>query len=53
LFDELAVRNLGQDRPVICLMDGERSLWDAQGAYFPEVIGVLDLFHVLEQAFRK
>jgi hypothetical protein len=49
LFDELAVRNLGQDRPVICLMDGERSLWDAQGAYFPEAIGVLDLFHVLER----
>src|SRR5512138_3063912 len=32
LFDELAVRNLGQERPVVCLMDGERSLWDAQEA---------------------
>src|SRR5512143_1038763 len=30
LFDELAVRNPGPDRPVICLLDGERSLWDAQ-----------------------
>jgi hypothetical protein len=51
LFDELTVRNLGQDRPVICLLDGERSLWDAQQAYFPEAIGVLDLFHVLERVW--
>ena len=51
LHDELAVRNLGQDRPVICLMDGERSLWDAQGAFFPEAVGVLDLFHVLERVW--
>jgi hypothetical protein len=51
LFDELAVRNLGQDRPVVCLMDGERSLWDAREAYFPEATGVLDLFHVLERVW--
>jgi hypothetical protein len=51
LFDELAVRNPGPDRPVICLMDGERSLWDAQQAYFPEAVGVLDLFHVLERVW--
>ncbi len=51
LFDELTLRNLGQDRPVICLLDGERSLWDAQRAYFPEAVGVLDLFHVLERVW--
>jgi hypothetical protein len=51
LFDELTVRNLGLDRPVVCLMDGERSLWDAQQAYFPEAVGVLDLFHVLERVW--
>jgi hypothetical protein len=49
LTDELAARNLGRDRPVICLMDGERALWDAQAVYFPEAVGVLDLFHVLER----
>jgi hypothetical protein len=49
LTDELAGRNLGHDRPVVCLMDGERALWDAQAAYFPEAVGVLDLFHVLER----
>lgn len=51
LFDELAVRNPGQGRPVICLMDGERSLWDAREAFFPEAVGVLDLFHVLERVW--
>ena len=51
LYDELTLRNLGQDRPVICLMDGERSLWDAQRAYFPEAVGVLDLLHVLERVW--
>ena len=49
LTDELMARNLGHDRPVICLMDGERALWDAQAVYFPEAVGVLDLFHVLER----
>jgi hypothetical protein len=49
LTDELTARNLGHDRPVICLMDGERALWDSQAVYFPEAVGVLDLFHVLER----
>jgi hypothetical protein len=49
LSDELTARDLGHDRPVICLMDGERALWDAQAVYFPEAVGVLDLFHVLER----
>ena len=35
LADELAARNLGHDRPVICLMDGERALWDAQAGVLP------------------
>src|SRR5512143_2789245 len=51
LFDELVVRNPGPDRPLVCLMDGERSLWDAQQAYFPEAVGVLDLFRVLERVW--
>src|SRR4051812_29169267 len=49
LFDELNLRNAGHDRPVVCLMDGERALWEAQAVYFPEAVGVLDLFHVLER----
>ena len=38
-----------EDRPLICLMDGETALWDAQAVYFPEAVGILDLFHVLER----
>jgi hypothetical protein len=49
LYAELTARNLGQDRPVVCLLDGERALWDAQEVYFPEATGILDLFHVLER----
>jgi hypothetical protein len=49
LFDDLNLRNIGHDRPVVCLMDGERALWEAQQVYFPEAVGVLDLFHVLER----
>lgn len=49
LFQDLNLRNAGHDRPVVCLMDGERALWEAQRAYFPEAVGVLDLFHVMER----
>ena len=49
LYDELALRQFGDERPVICLMDGERALWEAQRAYFSDAIGVLDLFHVMER----
>jgi hypothetical protein len=49
LYTELTTRNLGHDRPVVCLLDGERALWDAQRVYFPEAVGILDLFHVLER----
>ncbi len=49
LFDDLNLRNTGHDRPVVCLMDGERALWETQRVYFPEAVGVLDLYHVLER----
>jgi hypothetical protein len=49
LFQDLNLRNLGHDRPVVCLMDGERALWEAQRVYFPEAVGILDLFHVMER----
>jgi hypothetical protein len=49
MFDEVAVRHRGADVPLVCLMDGERALWEAQGAYFDEAIGILDLYHVMER----
>jgi hypothetical protein len=49
LCDELAARNVGETRSVVCLLDGERALWEAQQVDFPEAVGILDLFHVLER----
>ncbi|AGA25620.1 ISKra4 family transposase [Singulisphaera acidiphila] len=49
LFQDLTLRNVGHDRPVVCVMDGERALWEAQRVYFPEAVGILDLFHVMER----
>jgi hypothetical protein len=49
LFQDLNLRNAGHDRPIVCLMDGERALWEAQQVYFPEAVGILDLFHVMER----
>jgi hypothetical protein len=49
LFQDLNLRNAGHDRPVVCLMDGERALWETQRVYFPEAVGILDLFHIMER----
>jgi hypothetical protein len=46
---ESAARNPDRSRPVVCLMDGERALWDMQREHFPGAVGILDLFHVLER----
>ncbi len=53
LFLQLGVaveqRNLDGQKPVVCLMDGERGLWEAQRQWLPpETVGILDLYHVLE-----
>ena len=49
LYAESTARNLGHDRPVVCLLDGERALWDMQREHFSGAVGILDLFHVLER----
>lgn len=49
LSTESTARDLGHDRPVIGLLDGERAWWDAREVYFPEAVGILDLFPVLER----
>jgi hypothetical protein len=49
---EMAARNKGHDRPVICLMDGERALWDMQREHIGSAVGILDLFHVLERLWE-
>ena len=40
-------RRIGS-RTLICLMDGQKSLWFNQRKFFPDAIPVLDLFHAME-----
>ncbi len=52
-FVEMAVSCHERDpnccKTLICLMDGEKALWEAAGEWLPRAIGILDLFHVLER----
>jgi hypothetical protein len=48
LRHEADQRNPYGDKTVLCIMDGETKLWDKQKDIFPEVVGILDIFHVME-----
>lgn len=41
-------QRLPQGNELVCILDGERSLWALVHAYFPAAFFVLDIFHVLE-----
>jgi hypothetical protein len=41
-------QRLPQGNELVCILDGERSLWALVYAYFPAAFFVLDIFHVLE-----
>jgi Uncharacterised protein family (UPF0236) len=53
LFAGLAVecqaRDPARKKVLICLMDGERQLWDLQADWLPRAVQILDLFHVNER----
>lgn len=53
VFVEMAVAVAGRDpnrrKTLVCLLDGERALWEMAGEWLPRAVGVLDLFHVLER----
>lgn len=53
LFANLAVECQARDplrkKVLICLMDGERQLWDMQAEWLPRAVQILDLFHVNER----
>jgi len=46
---EVSHRNPQGELPVVCVMDGERKLWRILKSLFPEVVCILDLYHVLER----
>ncbi len=48
LADEIASRRK-PDATLVCLMDGERALWEMQALFLPDAVCILDLFHVTER----
>ena len=53
LFAELAMevqaRDPQRERVLVCLMDGERTLWDLQSQWLGRSVEILDFFHVLKR----
>ena len=49
LANEADQRNLDGCKPAVCLLDGEKALWEWYREYLPDAVGILDLFHVLER----
>jgi hypothetical protein len=53
LFLEMALacheRDPQRHKPLVCLMDGERQLWNLQAEWFGHAMGILDLYHALKR----
>lgn len=47
-----AVFRAGMAKTLVCLMDGQRSLWALKESWFGRAVGVLDIFHVLERLWQ-
>jgi hypothetical protein len=49
LFAELAVdcdaRDPDRQKPLICLLDGEKQLWNLQAEWLPRAVQILDIYH--------
>ena len=47
-------RNADASKATVCLMDGERALWNAEKTYFVGIamVCILDLFHMLERLWQ-
>jgi hypothetical protein len=50
--EQMRVRNPGDRKTAVCVMDGERALWKMLGALVPGVLCILDIFHVLERLWQ-
>ena len=48
ISDEIAQRHAGSDKPIVCIMDGEKSLWGMRDLFQGQLgmVDVLDLLHV-------
>jgi len=48
ISDEMAQRHADSDKPIVCIMDGEKSLWEMRDLFQGQLgmVDVLDLLHV-------
>jgi hypothetical protein len=52
LAEQVRLRNPDGNKPVVCVMDGERALWKMLTSLIVGVVCILDLFHVLERLWQ-
>ncbi len=52
LATECVERDPSEEKPLVCLMDGDPNLWDMQREWFPNAVRILDLYHVLERLWK-
>jgi hypothetical protein len=52
LSEQVQLRNPDGRKPVVCVMDGERTLWKTLGRFLTGVVCLLDIFHVLERLWQ-
>ena len=54
MSDQVAARQQDQDQPVVCIMDGEQSLWEAIDLFQDagQRIEILDLLHVTPRLWK-
>ena len=50
--EQLALRNCDGGKPVVCVMDGEAALWRRLAKHVGPVVGILDVFHVMEYLWK-
>lgn len=46
------IHRAGATKPLVCLMDGQKSLWALKESWFARAVGVLDIFHVMERLWK-
>jgi hypothetical protein len=49
---QVEIRNPQRRKPLVCVMDGERALWKRLMKYLPGIIGILDLYHMLQWLWK-
>ena len=49
---EICRRDPQGEKPLVCLMDGQRSLWNLKDQWLSRAVGILDVFHATEWLWK-